>query len=82
MDDVAFGYPGHPHLVDSVRTAVDESLRECCGYTLDITKSGHVELVDGDIDTGDVAASIIEKMAAQGWIFALPTHFWPTKDNT
>jgi hypothetical protein len=56
-------------LTTHVRTVLDESLRECTNYTLDLTGSGHVELVDSDLDTGNLAESVIEKMTALGWKF-------------
>ncbi len=58
-----------PELIETMRAVVDDTLKECGTYTLDLTGSGHVELVDGDIDTADIAKGIVEKMHDLGWMF-------------
>lgn len=50
-----------------LRTVLDESLPEF-GFTLR-DEEGHVYLFDGDLNTGEFANDVIEKMAALGWGF-------------
>lgn len=49
----------------AIRIAVDSALRACVYYAPSDSE-GHVNYVDGDIDTADVADSIIETFEQMG----------------
>lgn len=51
-----------------MRAALDKALNECVDFTM-IDTDGHVDLVDGYVDTDDLAASVIENLTAAGWTF-------------
>lgn len=50
-----------------MRRALDKALRECVWYVMS-DKDGHVELVDGDIDTESMAEDVIESLRVAGWL--------------
>lgn len=53
-------------VTDDVRAAVDAALKECVYFTM-IDQDGHVDVVDGDIDTGDVAEDLINRLSDASW---------------
>jgi hypothetical protein len=55
---------------DDMRAALDQALVDCMYFTM-VDTDGHVDCVDGYIDTGDLAESVIENLTAAGWTFTV-----------
>lgn len=56
-------------LPNDMQSVLDDALRGTGAFTMNDPHSGHVELIDGDIDTADMANDIITGLQQLGWIF-------------